>query len=59
MLKHGTATEQGLMRLEYKIETAIKEMREQAQLDEEEQRLKAELASNGPKVAQSQADAYS
>ena len=56
LLKHGTATEQGLMRLEYKIETTIKEMREQAQLDEEEARLKEELASNKP-LAQSQADA--
>ena len=58
LLKHGTATEQGLMRLEYKIETAIKEMREQAQLDDEEKKLKEELASNRP-AAQSQADALS
>ena len=36
LLRHGTATEQGLMRLEYKIETAIKDLREQAQLDDEE-----------------------
>lgn len=45
------------MRLEAKIETAIKEMREQAQLDAEEKRLRDELEGNN--VPPSQADAQS
>lgn len=46
------------MRLEAKIETAIKELREQAQLDAEEKKLREELGE-GNQVPPSQADAQS
>lgn len=50
LLKHGTATEQGLMRLEAKIETAINQHREKAQLEAEEKLLKQEIGGGDNKV---------
>lgn len=40
LLATGTATEQGLMKLEAKIETVIKKIREEQQLKDEENKLK-------------------